>query len=82
MRTAILTGSLLCAPLLAQAPAVLTPSQQNFDDWLTFIRPSDAERAYLQIAWRNRFWPAVAEARELGRPILLWTMNGHPLGCT
>ena len=21
-------------------------------------------------------------ARRLGRPILLWTMNGHPLGCT
>ena len=35
-----------------------------------------------RIGWRNEFWPAVEEARRLGRPILLWTMNGHPLGCT
>ncbi len=82
LRASIVTAALVCAPASAQAPAVLAPSQQNFDKWLTFIRPDETERAYQQIAWRNRFWPAVAEARKLGRPILLWTMNGHPLGCT
>jgi hypothetical protein len=24
----------------------------------------------------------VKEAQEKDRPILLWAMNGHPLGCT
>jgi len=47
-----------------------------------FIRPSADELSFEDIGWRNAFWPAVQEARALGRPILLWTMNGHPLGCT
>ena len=54
----------------------------NFEAWAEFIRPSDSERKFEDIGWRNEFWPAVEEARALGRPLLLWTMNGHPLGCT
>ncbi|MFM1871506.1 MAG: hypothetical protein RL398_928 [Planctomycetota bacterium] len=49
---------------------------------LAAIRPNEAELAYRAIGWRNRFWPAVEEAKRLGRPLLFWTMNGHPLGCT
>jgi hypothetical protein len=52
------------------------------DQWAEFIRPSADELSYESIGWRNEFWPAVQLAQELGRPILLWTMNGHPLGCT
>jgi hypothetical protein len=70
--------ALLCA-LALQAPV---PSAENYERWLTFIQPDAKEQAYKEIDWRNEFWPAVLEARELGRPILLWTMNGHPLGCT
>jgi hypothetical protein len=70
--------AVLCA-LLLQAPA---PSAENYERWLAFIQPDAKEQAYKEIDWRNEFWPAVLEARELGRPILLWTMNGHPLGCT
>lgn len=65
-----------------RAPRSQTPDAKNLDDWADFIRPSDDELKYEAIGWRNQFWPAVEEARELGRPILLWTMNGHPLGCT
>lgn len=69
--------------LLALAPpASQVPSADNLQAWLTFIRPSQKEAAYRSIGWRTKFWPAVEEAKRLGRPILLWTMNGHPLGCT
>ena len=67
----------------AGAPATpheLGPS--TFAEWGAFIRPSADELRFEDIGWRNAFWPAVEEARALGRPILLWTMNGHPLGCT
>ena len=64
------------------APESLDPDQDNVDAWAEFIRPNGDELSYEAIGWRNTFWPAVEEARELGRPILLWTMNGHPLGCT
>ncbi|MFN9706025.1 MAG: hypothetical protein ACK595_14535 [Planctomycetota bacterium] len=62
-----------------QPPA---PTAADHDRWARVIEPDATERAYEQIAWRNAFWPAVEEARALGRPILLWAMNGHPLGCT
>ncbi len=66
----------------AMAPAVVVPDAGNYQYWLKFIQPDSREQAYKEIDWRNKFWPAVQEAKQLGRPILLWTMNGHPLGCT
>lgn len=63
-------------------PASLELGPDNADAWAAFIRPDEDERRFEQVGWRNAFWPAVQEARALGRPLLLWTMNGHPLGCT
>ena len=70
---------LLSAPQAQEAP---TPDADNLQHWLEQIRPSPAEELYRQIGWRNALAPAIEEAQQLGRPILLWTMNGHPLGCT
>lgn len=72
----------LTSAVAAQAPRSQTPGPDNLEDWVEFIRPSDDELAWERVGWRNALWPAVEEARELGRPILLWAMNGHPLGCT
>lgn len=58
------------------------PTVVNLSEWLTMIEPAEGEQAYREIGWRNALWPAVQEARKLGRPILFWTMNGHPLGST
>lgn len=71
--------ALSLALALVQAPV---PGPSNYQELLTFIRPSAEEASYKEIGWRNQFWPAVQEAKRLGRPILFWTMNGHPLGCT
>ena len=74
---------LVVSPFIgAQTSGSVLDKKGGLDRWLNFIRPSKKELAYEQFGWRNRFWPAVEEARRLGRPILLWTMNGHPLGCT
>ncbi|MCW5937111.1 MAG: hypothetical protein KIT11_07390 [Fimbriimonadaceae bacterium] len=67
---------------LALGTAQEAPDRDSFRRWLAFIQPSEKEQAYKLVGWRNKFWPAVEEARKLGRPILFWTMNGHPLGCT
>jgi hypothetical protein len=61
------------------APA---PTAQNLARWMDWIEPDLTEAGYRAVAFRARFWPAVEEARALGRPILFWAMNGHPLGCT
>lgn len=73
---------LLALPLVRGQAEISLRDTADLERWLEFIHPSEAELVYEQIGWRNRFWPAVEEARRLGRPILLWTMNGHPLGCT
>jgi hypothetical protein len=72
--------ALLLLALGVQQPEV--PDASNYERWLTFIQPDAKEQAYKEVDWRTQLWPAVQEARTLGRPILLWTMNGHPLGCT
>ena len=79
---ALLTALVAVLPQDTSASTLdpLTPA--TLDQWAAFIRPSEDELSFERIGWRNAFWPAVEEARELGRPILLWTMNGHPLGCT
>jgi hypothetical protein len=58
------------------------PTPQNLERWAAAIEPDATERAYEGIAWRNSFAAAMAEAKALGRPMLLWAMNGHPLGVT
>ena len=79
---ALLLGALL-APQSPEPPAPLpAPTAADHRAWIDAIVPDATELAYLEVGWRNRFWPAVQEARALGRPILFWTMNGHPLGCT
>ena len=33
------------------------------------------------IPWRSDLLAARDEAMRTGRPLFLWAMNGHPLGC-
>jgi hypothetical protein len=54
----------------------------TLDEWRARIEPSAKELAYAEVPWRPSFWSAVQEAQKTERPILLWAMNGHPLGCT
>jgi hypothetical protein len=46
------------------------------------VMPSASELAWQAIPWRAEFGAAVVEAQRAHKPVLLWAMNGHPLGCT
>lgn len=54
--------------------------ESNFNNWMEFIEPSQQEMAWNQLRWHDSLELAVAEAKRLNRPILLWVMNGHPCG--
>ena len=54
----------------------------NLSKWQNFIRPTEKELKWKQIRWHKSLSVAATEARRLHRPILLWTMNGHPCGET
>jgi hypothetical protein len=45
------------------------------------IVPTSVE-AWQTIPWRIDLLAARDEARREKKPLFLWTMNGHPLGCT
>jgi hypothetical protein len=45
------------------------------------IKPTDDEEKWSQIPWTESLWQARKRAAAEGKPILLWEMDGHPLGC-
>jgi hypothetical protein len=46
------------------------------------IKPASDEDRWASIPWRTSLWQARQEAAKAGKPIVLWEMDGHPLGCT
>lgn len=86
---AMLTSALSLAMLATQSlgaqqtPDPATPlSPTTFAAWRDHIAPTEAEQRWQQIAWHDSLSSGVAAAAEQQRPMLLWLMNGHPLGCT
>ena len=45
------------------------------------IRPGEMEDVFASIPWETDLWAAREKAAAAGKPILLWEMDGHPLGC-
>jgi hypothetical protein len=73
----------LGAALAATRPADKAElTEANFERLLKFVLPTEQECRWQQIPWRETYWEAVHEANRADKPILLWAMNGHPLGCT
>ena len=55
---------------------------RSVDEWSEALEPSPDARAWLDIPWHATFHDGLAAADAADRPLLLWLMNGHPLGCT
>jgi hypothetical protein len=70
-------------PLIAPAASAAEPLvPESFEQLHALITPDTGEDEWTQIPWRTSLWDARLEAAREGRPILLWEMDGHPLGCT
>lgn len=63
----------------ADEPQALTKLQ--YQQTLDKVRPGVFEDAYALIPWQTSLWEARELAAKEGKPILLWEMDGHPLGC-
>ncbi len=66
--------------VLAQQPLEINDS--NYARYRDMILPKAAETGFEDIGWRASLWQGVLDAQKEDKPILLWAMNGHPLGCT
>lgn len=68
--------------LAAQQPPPAELTDATLEAWHSWIIPARDQFAWREIPWRPVFWDAVVEAQKKEMPVLLWAMNGHPLGCT
>jgi hypothetical protein len=64
------------------APAAEPIRADQFDKLQGLIKPDPGEDAWTEIPWLTDLWQARQLAAKQGKPILLWEMDGHPLGCT
>lgn len=71
-------------PATATDATIDAPSltADNLNDWKSHILPSPADLAWTQIPWLPDLQSGIEAAAQVDKPLLLWTMNGHPLGCT
>lgn len=58
------------------------PTSAEFKRLHSLIRPTEEESRWLEIPWMTDLWAARRLAAAEGKPIFLWEMDGHPLGCT
>ena len=47
----------------------------------TLIKPRPAETRWEEIPWQVDLWDARKKAVREGKPIMLWEMDGNPMGC-
>ncbi|HTU20097.1 MAG TPA: hypothetical protein VMG10_18680 [Gemmataceae bacterium] len=83
--TRLLTHLGLCALALTStlsAHAVEPLTHEQFADLHLLIQPTEKESRWNRIPWLASLWEARRQAAAKGKPILLWEMDGHPLGCT
>ncbi|MBM3877469.1 MAG: hypothetical protein FJ386_12215 [Verrucomicrobia bacterium] len=64
------------------ANAADASARAQFAELHALIKPRVAEQKWEQIPWLTSLWEARQKAAREGKPILLWEMDGHPLGCT
>jgi hypothetical protein len=64
------------------APAAEPVRANQFGKLQALIKPDQGEDAWAKIPWLTDLWQARKIAAAQGKPILLWEMDGHPLGCT
>ena len=63
-------------------PADVVLNDDTFRSWREIICPRPEELLWRRIPWRTSLQGALEEGHSGGKPLLLWLMNGHPLGCT
>ena len=68
--------------LVGLAGAAGSISADQFAAQHALVKPAPDEETWEQIPWLTSLGQARSRAAAQGKPILLWEMDGHPLGST
>lgn len=55
-------------------------TDRRYHELIEELTPGD--EPWLTIPWKTRLLDAQNAASREGKPIFIWAMDGHPLGCT
>jgi hypothetical protein len=72
---------LVAATLFLAAAVGSLPKPETLAARIASVLPTAEEERWLQVPWRTDLLRARAEAQRAGKPLFLWIMEGHPLGC-
>jgi hypothetical protein len=72
----VLVGAKAGPPARARAGTA-----ETLADRIASVLPTPEETRWLEVPWRTDLTQARAEAQRSGKPLFLWIMEGHPLGC-
>lgn len=75
----LLTSLVGIAAASAWSAEPIAPDQ--FRAIQSIVKPQAGEEKWGEIPWLSSLWDARKQAAAEGKPILLWEMDGHPLGC-
>jgi len=76
---ALCLSALTLASAGAQNPA--PPPASSLEKRVAAVLPTAEEERWLKIPWRTDLSQALEDSRRTGKPVMLWVMNGNPLGC-
>ena len=79
--TAMLRPAMMICCVLCAIPAQGLDAAAFARD-LAAIVPREGDLDWRAIPWQAELRSALAEASRAQKPVLLWAMNGHPLGQT
>ena len=66
----------------AGPPPPLRLDESTFRPWLIRVLPAPRDVHFQRIPWRIRLRDGIEDATRERKPVLLWAMDGHPLGPT
>lgn len=78
----VLTGDALNTMFDPEIRSDTTIDTETAAAMMRFIRPRPDELSWQAIPWRTSIPEALSIAARDRKPVLLWTMNGNPLGLT
>ena len=76
-----LLGPLFCLCFLT-TPGSAEITSDQFLHLTKLCSPAERASGWHELDWEIDLWKARQRAAREGKPIFLWEMDGHPLGCT
>ena len=69
----------MVAQEMVNPPPALTA--ESFEALFEACRPRADEERWTEVPWIGHLWEGRQQAAALEKPLFIWAMNGHPLGC-